>query len=562
LKARDDFNMSKSKSNEFRFRMHDTVAAPAAEDDTQLLYDCFLDSGNLDILRDCDANQRIIVGRTGSGKSALCLMLKQSEERSKFISPESLSLQYLTNISILKQLSELGVKLDLFYKLLWKHILVVEFIKLRYSSNSESELRHAVDALIDRVKPEKNRKKSIGYLEQWGDKFWHETEERVREVTEKLENKITSDLGINSDLLRAGVKSGSKITIESRQEYRSRAQEIVNKIQITELDQVIEILRDFSFNDGQKRFFLIIDRLDENWIEDNLRYQLIKALIETVKDFSKLKNTKIVVVLRRDLLDRVIRATKDSGFQEEKLRPFILQMKWSKSHLFDLLDRRINNLVRRRYTKQKVCWQDLLPEKVDKKDVSEYIIERTMYRPRDMLEFFNCIIEQAIDQPNITAEMLKSAEGQYSKNRLKSLEDEWFADFPMLREMLDILRYKGATFSSRDIDDGELEEICLKVLSKEIYPNDDLYKVASQLSDGKITHAVFKGIILHILYSTGLIGIKVYATEKTSWSFVDGGTIRSAELLNDVTVDVCPMFYRVLGVDYTANNPGKGQKTA
>ena len=69
---------------------------------------------------------------------------------------------------------------------------------------------------------------------------------------------------------------------------------------------MIELV-DEVLEDPKRCYYIVIDRLDEDWVEDGLRYLLIRALIETVRDFVKVKHTKIIIALRYDLLDQVIR---------------------------------------------------------------------------------------------------------------------------------------------------------------------------------------------------------------------------------------------------------------
>jgi hypothetical protein len=123
--------MAKLKQNQFRFRKHDSIGAAAAEDDKTFLSTCFYDTGDLECLRTPGDPRRILVGRTGIGKTALLLRLTEVEEHVVWLEPGYLALQYLSNSTILKELNEIGVNLDPFYKLLWTHILIVELIRLR-----------------------------------------------------------------------------------------------------------------------------------------------------------------------------------------------------------------------------------------------------------------------------------------------------------------------------------------------------------------------------------------------------------------------------------------------
>jgi len=109
-------------SDKFTFRKHASIGAAAAEEDTKFLTECFIDNGDLEPLIDCSDRRRIILGRTGAGKSALLKRLV-SKTNAIVINPETLSFNYLTNSTILQFFLEAGVKLDLFFKLLWRHVL-------------------------------------------------------------------------------------------------------------------------------------------------------------------------------------------------------------------------------------------------------------------------------------------------------------------------------------------------------------------------------------------------------------------------------------------------------
>src|ERR1035438_7743741 len=80
--------MAKLRSSQFTFRKNDTVGAEGAELDHLYLADCFYDHGDLDIIRDCSNPSCIIVGRTGSGKTALMMKLQEYEENIISLEPE------------------------------------------------------------------------------------------------------------------------------------------------------------------------------------------------------------------------------------------------------------------------------------------------------------------------------------------------------------------------------------------------------------------------------------------------------------------------------------------
>src|ERR1017187_8673455 len=95
--------------------------------------------------------------------------------------------------------------------------------------------------------------------------------------------------------------------------------------------------------------YVPVDRLDENWVDDQFRYLLIRSLIETTRDFFQVQNVKIIVVLRTDLLEHVLRLTRDSGFQEEKYRSLYLKIRSSKDQVIELSNKRIAHVVKDTY---------------------------------------------------------------------------------------------------------------------------------------------------------------------------------------------------------------------
>ena len=288
--------------------------------------------------------------------------------------------------------------------------------------------------------------------------------------------------------------------------------------------------------------------LDENWIEDKLRYRLVRALIETVRDFNKIKCVKIIVSVRYDLLQRIFKVTRDAGYQEEKYDSMYLKLNWSKHYLGSLLDERINHLIQQRYTSQKVSYHDIMPNKIKKIDPLDYILERTFMRPRDLISFLNYCIQKSEDSPIISPKTIQNAEHEYSRFRLRSLADEWFADYPNLLEYAMILKGKPSHFQLSLLRKEDVEDFCLALSITKPEYNDDLSYAGSQVATGECHVEDFKKILIKVFYIVGLIGVKLEAYEQYGWSYNLPRYFADTEVDGTTKIAIHPMFYRAMGI--------------
>lgn len=533
--------------SQFKFRRHDSIGAEGAEQDDDYLRECFVDTGDLAVLRDMASPRRIVVGRTGAGKTALLLHLSHTEERVAWLEPDQLALQYLVNSTILRHLEDLGVTLDLFYRLLWRHVFAVELIQLKYGLRSEADQQGFFTKIRELFRGDKRKNDAMDYLLEWGEQFWKDTEYRIHEVTRRLEHDIKAEMGAKLATFEASLGGSKAASVEDRKEIVHRAQQVVNSVQIQKLSQIVDILAQDVFDDPQQRYFVLIDRLDETWAPDPIRYKLIRALIETIKDLQKIGNAKVVIALRRDLLQRVFRETRDAGFQEEKYQSLYLPLTWSETSLLNILDRRLNKLVSHRYSSQRVAWTDLFPQAVGAIDTAQYLVQRTQYRPRDIIQFCNCCIELATDRPEVSAQIIRDAESQYSTLRFRSLGDEWAADYQDLLTVAEVLKRRSMLFPVTEITQAQLDGITLEEVAAT--RSSRLHDTFRQYYDGTIPLEELRARVVKTFYEVGLVGLKTDVSRPISWSFLDRDVLRVAEINDDTRVAICPMFYRVLGTE-------------
>ncbi|MEA5448018.1 hypothetical protein VB780_05515 [Leptolyngbya sp. CCNP1308] len=540
-------------SNQFVFRGNQTIGAAAAEQDGQYLSDCFIDTGILSILLDCEDHRCILVGRTGAGKSALVSQLNVDNEHVIPILPDSLSLSYISNSNVINFFTEAGVNLSLFYKLLWRHVFVVEILRERFKINSEQQKQNFFLSIWSSVTRSRKHEMALKYLQEWGDSFWRETDYRVQEVTSKLEKDLRGAANLSFlENSKLDFSAARKLTKEQREEVIHRGQEVVSKVQIQELNLIVDFLDEILLADRQKKYYIVIDKLDEEWVENKLRFKLIRGLIETSLEFTRLKNVKVIIAIRNDLLDRVYRFTRGEGFQEEKYRTSSLDLIWSKSDLVEVLDRRVNKLVKSQYTKKKVTHNDLMRpvhlEGGKSERAIEYMLKRTLLRPRDLIQYFNMCIALSDGKPMVDASTLVNAEGNYSRDRFRALLDEWIGVYPNMGLLAQILRTREPIFRIHSVSRIEIEEICLQAASSiDAVEGEDL-DAANKVVDAQVKAEDYRRELFLLFYKVSLVGIKTNDAMPVSWSYLGGPSVSIAEVEDRSKVFIHPMFWRHFGI--------------
>lgn len=538
-----------STNTEFVFRKNDEIGAAAAEDDKHYLRDCFIDNGELSVLLDCDDPKRVVVGRTGAGKTALLGEVENSAREVIVLSPHSLSLNYIANNTLIRFFEDAGVNLSPFYGLLWKHIIVVELLKAKFQIRNEDSQRIGMQRLRQLLSKDHIKEQAVDYLEKWGNKFWLTSEERMHELTNRIQSSLEASLSADAGLAKAAAGGGKNLSSEQKKQIVERGKQAVSEVQIRELENLISILDEAIFTDRQQHFYVTIDTLDEEWADDRIRFSLIKALIDTVRRFRKVSNIKIIIALRQDLLDKVLHSTRDPGFQEEKYESLYMYVSWNKKQLRTVIETRLNSLVKRRYTNENIRVNDLFPNSIDRLDPLEYILSRTFLRPRDAILFINDCIAVAEGQPGFTAATVKTAEEEYSHKRLQSLATEWHIVHPNLKAVVQMFCGMKEHFPLSEISSQLLCERYERVVG-EIADTDEDPITASldKMYTKEGNFETIRNTVVRTLHFVGLFGIKIGATSSVNWVYNSRLSLAPGQLRGSSIVYIHPMFYRALDV--------------
>jgi hypothetical protein len=524
------------------------IGEPAAEDDEKFLRTCFIDLPIVDQLRDLESSKCVLLGRTGAGKTAILNHIEAIGDNSIRIDPKDISFEYLTNSRIISFLLEEGCDLSVLFQILWKHILFTKSIICYFES------RNLFQKALERVLDSKNPARV--YFDRYSDKFWIEQDEVLKEISDGFETRVAEEikaaLGVDYAKIEAGGAASLNLTGSQRKEIVARTKKAVSELQVRELGRAIEAL-DKLMENRQKRYYVIIDDLDLDWIDNKFKYSLIRSLIESVKNFRKIRNVKVLVALRSDLYERALLSDESDSLQPEKYEGITCNIKWSSSELRKVVETRIGHLFKSVYTKQGVKFFDVFPATVRKQETFDYIVERTLYRPRDVIAFVNSVLDHSAGAATIAARDIAASEADYSKKRYDALCREWAILHPQLRVYLDFLKGRTGRNELSQIAVREVVfDICLTVDDQRrdgqhrdsVVEQCDIF--AKRENPSKIRDVA--AALLATLYKVGAIELKLSKGDIYRACYRNEPVILPNQISMEAAFSVAPMLWRSLGI--------------
>ncbi|RZJ16372.1 MAG: hypothetical protein EON91_13520 [Brevundimonas sp.] len=536
--------MAKKLPNKLKLKPGLNIGTAGAETDDAFLHESFLQTGFFDAALSARDPRFLVVGRTGSGKTALLNMVERTSPHVVRIDPVELHFQHIANSNIVGFISSLGVRIEPFFEMLWRYTFVVELIRARFNIQDAAGAKNIFERLGIKTK----RARALDLLKNLSPEFWKSIDIRVTEANKTLERSVKGALGGKIADLDISAEGVSRLTDQKKVEYRQRVEQILGSEQLAALREAIKFLAEEVFDDDQNIYYVIIDDLDKEFAEDDMRVRLLKTLVETIRSMRPVRNVKFLAAIRTDLLDLVFEKTRDASFQQEKYEDDILNVTWTPNDLFEVVNRRINLLFKRVYTKDKVDFYDLFSEEVNRKPTREYIIERTLLRPRDCILFVNKCLDKAQNSTSITASHVKLAEADYSASRFISLRDEWGSVYPRLDLYVKPLRQKLANFHLREVEEAAIYDLLLELAAAGQDTSDRLTAHAITEYERKEADVVgFRAKWAKVLFQVGVLGVKPAPNVTMMWSFRDRVTVSDATFQPNVLLNVHPIFWHELG---------------
>jgi energy-coupling factor transporter ATP-binding protein EcfA2 len=488
-----------------------TFGVPAAERDDDL-YTCFVSSEIYANLR--EGKKTIVLGNRGSGKSALFRMLAEEEKKrgSLIISlaPEEYSYELLS-ITMKKEAQGSWAKQGA-YSAAWKYLIYILLMK-------------------EVIKTGKNLKKGA-------------EASLYSYLRDNHAGTDTNPVGMMVSYLKRmeGLKIG-------QYEAAMRARELKKLYSLEELESLIPKIDEVA---GNRRIFVFVDELDKGWDASEDAMAFVAGLFHAALAINeRLKKVRVLVSLRRELYDNIPALYEDA----QKVRDIIETIQWDEASLLELIGRRIArrlpHLVGLTFEN---LWNAVFVETLEYRQTKSfnYVVDRTLYRPREIIQFCNDIAETTHRQIIPTSEpfnykQVAEAEYAYSEARLKDICSEYRFQYPGLQSVMETFRGSVYTFTRE-----ELADHLLRLVVRDLPVDKD---ASSWCED------VDPETLLEILWKVGFLRAQAVgglrARRRSGSAYLGSHQISSLNLRNLQRFHVHPMFRSYLGMKESKREPGK-----
>lgn len=507
-----------------RLKSNFTFGGSVAESDP-LLVDAFYDNGDYTAVSDFTDPRNFLIGRTGSGKSALLTYLEdQYPGKVARVVPEDLSLPYVANLPAVRNLRDLGVHLEIFFRALWKHVIIVEVIRHRYKVTTPEGKASLFESLRDRFRRDPGKREALEYLDAFGERFWCSADERVHDIAEKFQRRVDASAQLSAGLPGTpSLGAGTEVleSIEVRKQLQERYQLVVNETQPAKLNRMIRILGEEILESPHHQLYLVIDDLDRDWVDEGIANELIRCLLHAVVDMQSVKNLKVLVALRTNIFRQLLQDGHRRGGQEEKLRGLALDIRWTRGDLTGLLDARTSvALARNGLTQRRLA--EMLPGGPRDKRPADYILDRTLMRPRDAIVYLNMAARASTGKSQLTWDAIHSVEREYSQNRLDALRDEWKDPYGGLERVAECFR-KAPTRMDRLELGKRFDEAALLSLDESFLGKQWLSGLVLDRLEGDedVAWHLAYGALVRLMYSVGFLGMGNARSRRANYAYDD-----------------------------------------
>lgn len=435
-----------------------------AENDHEMLDRVFYETPDYRSILE-EHKRRIVVGRRGTGKSAMFYKLQghwSAEPRTLQIELTPVETDVIGLRPIIALFGTKPSYLRAACKLAWRYALLQEILSElseNYKVRSESDLRNAVEFA----------------------RLWRRGGKSITQrLLHSLHAKVDKDASIEA-----------------------RISGLAQALELESLTQLVEKGLSISRSNLQ----VMSDKLDEGYEPDEIGIAILSGLVDAFDLLSSSIPQTATTVFLRDNIFRVIQL-RDPDYSRN-VEGDVLRLHWDEYHLFNMICNRIRVAFEIEPENSLRIWNRVTARDLQGMEGFRHCLRLTLYRPRDLVGLLNNAFNHARSHSRTTIvnEDVEASAREISSSRLDDLRKEYKEVIPGIEKLvsvfssvkpelsLDVIEELTDSLPSRD-GLGQAEAQTLMILSS---PED----------------------IVHALYSVGFLGI--WNADASSWVFSHDG---------------------------------------
>lgn len=462
-----------------------------AENDHSMLDQSFYESQNYRTLFE-SRDRFIVVGRRGTGKSALTYRLSQDWKARKYltlvITPQE---EHVIGIRPVAELFGDSVsRIRAGIKLAWRYALLLEIAlccKKNYKTSGEINKYATLQS----------------HLIKWSD-YGCGPFERIRAI------------------LRTKLK-----------EISNPDDRIAELSSLLELPRITEEVTSLT-QSLKQNLIILIDRLDEGYDPDTIGVGIVDGILYGTDDLRNMlgENVQAIVFLR----DNIFRAvqSKDQDFSRN-LESQVLRLHWDPEELFYMVCKRIRIAFKIERESDIKVWNSITCAELHGREGFRRCLRLTLYRPRDVIAILNAAIEISNRQRRETLidYDFQEASKQISISRFDDLGKEYESIFPGITTLTTAFSNGPAKIVVSDV-----VKIIKRVREDASTPPKIIQHLAILGSEEEIAKA---------LYGVGFFGI--FDQQSSTWVFSHDGRRPNKSISADNSLMIHPCYWSALNLN-------------
>jgi hypothetical protein len=407
-----DSSQQSTTSTKSRLEQVD-LGASAAENEMTALAEYYVE---IPAFRRAERKEvRLVTGRKGSGKTAIFFRLRDTMRAKRQnvvldLKPDGYQLLKLKD-SVVRMMSAGTVEHTI--TALWEYILWIEVCYKLLEKDQDAHVRDS--RLFEPYQRLKAAYITNDYASE-GD-FAERLKGLLRDLTQELEAKYPGQMSLEL--------SAPDIT------------ELIYKHDFGKLKNGVKEYLQFK---GE--LWLLFDNLDKGWTSQGVNSSdlvIVRALLEATRKIERDLNKKgpfahTVVFLRNDIFENLIDTTSDRGKETRA------NVDWDDTELLrEMLFRRISRIDAFKGDEDfRSVWNSICVPMIDGEDSSQFLIDRSLMRPRSLLDLIAHCRGYAVslDHDRITREDIDKGMAAFSDDLLSEINLEIRDVFPSTDQLL------------------------------------------------------------------------------------------------------------------------------